>query len=87
MEITIHGAHQLALRFRSVKVFEGAMNVLTMRAVWDSGAGVAAGTVEGGVGAAAIFLSSFFSLLSDRWHSIRPAARRQAASDGRRDLR
>jgi hypothetical protein len=63
MEITIHGAHQLALRFRSVKVFAGAMKVSTMRAPCESGSGVEAGTAAGGTGAAAIILSSSLSLL------------------------
>src|ERR1700690_4105543 len=57
MEIRSHGAHQLALRRRSVKVFVGAMNVSMMRAPWESGAGSGAGTDAdtGGSGAAAIF--------------------------------
>src|ERR1700730_18680758 len=57
MEITSHGPHQFALRRRSVKVFEGAMKVLTMRAPSESGAdsGVAAGGDIGGSGAAAMF--------------------------------
>src|SRR5271169_5470814 len=55
MEIRIHGAHQLALRRKSVKVFEGAMNVLTMRAPSESGAGSGVGAgVAGRTGAAAM---------------------------------
>jgi hypothetical protein len=56
MEISSHGAHQFALRRRSVKVFEGAMYVLTMRAPSESGAGSGAGVVEGmgGSGSAAV---------------------------------
>jgi hypothetical protein len=38
MEINSHGPQQLALLRRSVKVFEGATNVLTMRAASESGA-------------------------------------------------
>src|ERR1700676_1460254 len=38
IEISSHGPHQLALRRRSVKVFEGAIKVLTMRAPSKSGA-------------------------------------------------
>jgi hypothetical protein len=55
MAINSHGAHQLALRRKSVNVFEGAMKVLTIRAPWDSGAGwgVEAGET-GTTGAAAI---------------------------------
>ena len=55
MEISSHGPHQLALRRRSVKVFEGAMKVSTMRAPSESEAesvGDAGGT--GRTGAAAI---------------------------------
>jgi hypothetical protein len=57
MEISSHGPHQLALRRRSVKVFEGAMKVLTMRAPSESRAasGAGAGVDAGGSGAAAMF--------------------------------
>src|SRR5882672_1496390 len=55
-----HGPHQLALRRRSVKVFEGAMKVLMMRAPSESGAVSVAGTDAGESGAAAMF-----SLLRD----------------------
>jgi len=51
MEINSQGPHQLALRLRSVKVFEGAMNVSIMRAPSESGATSDAG--EAGSGAAA----------------------------------
>jgi hypothetical protein len=53
-----NGAHHAALRLRSVKVFDGAMKVLTMRAPSDRGA--ASGTaadVTGGVGTAAMSAS------------------------------
>jgi hypothetical protein len=58
MEINSHGPHQLAFRRKSVKVFEGAMNVLTLRAPSESGAasGVFADEVRGGSGAAAILI-------------------------------
>ena len=57
MEISSHGPHQLAFRRRSVKVFEGAMKVLIMRAPSESGAdpGAGKGADTGGTGAAAIF--------------------------------
>jgi hypothetical protein len=54
MEIKIQGPHQLALRRRSVNVFDGAINVLTMRAPSDSGAGAGDGET-GRTGAAARF--------------------------------
>ena len=58
MEINSHGAHQLALRRRSVKVFEGAIKVSTMRAPWESGAGSGGGAGDTGrTGAAAISAS------------------------------
>src|SRR5467141_1114286 len=54
-----NGAHQAALRRRSVKVFEGAMKVLRMRAPSESGAGceVGLGTATGVTGAAAMMPS------------------------------
>src|SRR5579864_9150329 len=57
--ISRNGAHQLALRRRSVNVFDGAIKVSTMRAPSESGAG--AGTREeetGGSGATAIITST-----------------------------
>jgi hypothetical protein len=54
-EIKSQGAHHIALRRRSVKVFDGAMNVLIMRAPSESGAASAAGEgATGGSGAAAM---------------------------------
>jgi hypothetical protein len=57
MTMSKNGAHQLAVRRRSVKVFEGAMNVLTMRAPSESRAGSVIGTggAKGGSGEAAMF--------------------------------
>src|ERR1700690_3475682 len=52
MEITSQGAHQLALRRRSVKVLLGAMKVFTMRAPCDNG--TVPGVGSGYTGAAAI---------------------------------
>src|ERR1022692_2666971 len=84
IESSRNGAHQLALRRKSVKVFEGAMKVLTMRAPSDRGAASGAGTGAcmgagmgagmGGSGAAAIFLASW-RLRED---SSREAAAKQA---------
>jgi hypothetical protein len=67
MEITIHGAHQLALRRKSVNVFDGAMNVSIIRAPWESGAVSGVGTGDSGrTGAAAISASwkSFEGILA-----------------------
>jgi hypothetical protein len=53
-----NGTHHAALRLRSVKVLEGAMNVLMMRAPSDRGATCGAGAdVTGGVGTAAMSAS------------------------------
>src|SRR5215469_18296036 len=58
MEIRIQGPHQAALRRRSLKVFDGAMNVLRMRAPSDSGGTVGVEEEEtGGSGATAITAS------------------------------
>src|SRR5713226_59962 len=54
MTINKNGAHQLALRRRSVNVFEGAMKVLTMRAPWESGAVSDVDADKGESGAAAM---------------------------------
>src|SRR5579872_3478138 len=57
MEIKIHGPHQAALRRRSVKVFDGAMKVLTMRDASDIGGATGDGTgadATGGIGALAM---------------------------------
>src|SRR5260370_9047983 len=72
--ISRNGAHQAALRRRSEKAFDGAMNVLMMRAPSESGAGVEAGDL-GKTGAAAIDVS-----FEVRWNSIRRAAWRQATT-------
>src|SRR5260370_15111985 len=72
--ISTNGAHQAALRRRSVKVFDEAMNVLMMRAPSESGAGWEAGYL-GKTGAAAIDVS-----FEVRWNSSRPAACRQATT-------
>src|SRR5579871_5117936 len=45
-EIKIQGAHQLALRRMSVKVFDGAMKVSIIRAPCDSGADADSGVGE-----------------------------------------
>src|ERR1700674_1004540 len=76
--ISRNGAHQAALRRRSVKVFDGAMNVLRMRAPSESGAGWEAGEL-GKTGAAAIDVS-----FEVRRNSSRQAAWRQATSRRRR---
>src|SRR5260370_7535280 len=58
--ISRNGAHQAALRRRSVKVFDGAMNVLMMRAISESAAGWEVGVEAGDLGktgAAAIGVS------------------------------
>jgi len=57
-EIRSHGAHHAALRLKSVKVFEGAIYVLMMRAPSDIGGtgGTGAG-ITGGVGTAAMHAS------------------------------
>jgi hypothetical protein len=56
MEINSHGPHQLAFVRKSVKVFEGAMKVLMMRAPSESEDGPGAGTDtdKGGSGSAAM---------------------------------
>src|SRR5260370_8394230 len=69
-----NGAQQAALRRRSEKAFDGAMNVLMMRAPSESGAGWEAGDL-GKTGAAAIDVS-----FEVRWNSSRPAAWRQATT-------
>src|ERR1700681_4367913 len=53
--ISRNGAHQAALRRRSVKVLDGAMNALMMRAPSESGAGWETGDL-GKTGAVAICL-------------------------------
>src|SRR5579863_7984684 len=93
-EMRIQGPHQLALRFRSVKVFEGAMKVSTRRAPSESGAasGVGAGTAAGGTGAAAMNASCEIrwmkfaerdSMNEGRWHSSRPAGTETRAASRR----
>src|SRR5450755_4329344 len=42
-----HGAHQLALRCKSVNVLLGAMNVLTIRLPCDNGPGLGSGAMAG----------------------------------------
>jgi hypothetical protein len=63
MEIRIHGAtqlHHFASR-REVNVFDGAINVLTMRAPSESGAGSGVGAGDAGrTGAAAMNASYRF---------------------------
>jgi hypothetical protein len=56
MTINRNGAHQAALRRKSVKVFDGAMKVSMMRAVWESGVDPEdeAGAETGGSGAVAM---------------------------------
>src|SRR5580704_19317064 len=49
-EISNHGTHQLASRRKSVKVLLGAMNVSTMRALSESGAGSGRTVGEGDCG-------------------------------------
>src|ERR1700730_17678467 len=72
--ISRNGAHQAPLRRRSVKVLDGAMNVLMMRAPSESGAGWEKGDV-GKTGAVAMDVS-----FEGRWNSIREAAWRQATT-------
>src|ERR1700694_4029390 len=72
--ISRNGAHQAALRRRSVKVFDGAMNVLMMRAPSESAAGWETGDL-GKTGAVAIDVS-----FEVRWNSSRWAAWRQATT-------
>src|ERR1700724_3343907 len=79
--ISRNGAHQAALRRRSVKVFDGAMNVLMMRAPSEGGAGCAAGVETGDsgkTGAAAIDVS-----FEVRRNSTRQAAWRQATDEAK----
>src|ERR1700724_1961269 len=70
--ISRNGAHQAALRRRSVKVLDGAMNALMMRAPSESGAGWETGDL-GKTGAVAIDVS-----FEVRWNSSRQAVWRQA---------
>src|SRR6267143_5531694 len=72
--ISRNGAHQAALRRRSVKVFDGAMNVLMMRAPSESGAGWETGDL-GKTGEAVIDVS-----FEVRWNSSRQVAWRQATT-------
>jgi hypothetical protein len=55
IDISSQGAHQLALRRKSVKVFEGAIKVFTMRAPSEreaaSGGGTGADTGDSGAAA------------------------------------
>src|SRR5580692_5372729 len=54
IEITIHGAHQAALRFISVNVLDGAIKVSMMRVPWESRAGSVGVGETGKTGAAAM---------------------------------
>src|SRR5579864_3066633 len=70
IEIKSHGAHHMALRRKSVNVFEGAINVLTMREPSDSGAASGAGDdATGGRGAAVMSASwqRFEGILAGVW--------------------
>src|SRR5579864_916233 len=70
IEIKSQGAHHMALRRKSVNVFEGAMNVLMMREPSDSGAASGAGDdATGGRGAAAMSASwqRFEGILAGAW--------------------
>src|SRR5690348_10009558 len=73
MEIRIHGPHHAALRRRSVKVFDGAMTVLTIRAPSDTFSGVV-----GGAGVTGLADMSF-SCADFARNSSRSERKRQAA--------
>src|ERR1700746_1712817 len=69
-EIKSHGPHHMALRRKSVNVFEGAMKVLIMREPSESGAASGAGDdATGGRGAAAMNASwqRFEGILAGAW--------------------
>jgi hypothetical protein len=59
MEIKSHGPHQLALRRKSVKVFEGATKVFAIRAPSESGADRGVGAGEAGRTGAVVMRTSY----------------------------
>src|SRR5579862_3406505 len=86
--IRIHGPHHAALRRRSVNVFDGAMNVLIIRAPSDIG-GTAGGGVEipvgvGETGAAAMKASLKVRPNSSLRRTLRQARSRAAKAGNRR---